>query len=154
MFRTAEEIQEIDLEGFQVISGELFRGLSKPHIPTLTIWNDSICFSKAAVTSLQNCERIRIEVDNGKKLILVSPVTTSDRNNVRWAKVGKDVSPRRIDCKAFTIPLYEQWAWKKDRVYRSVGRLVMADKKLMMLFDFNNNENWEYKTKTKGQSDA
>ena len=57
-----ENMQEISLEGFQVVNASMFRRVSRPSAPTATIWPDSICFSKTALTLLNNCERIRIEV--------------------------------------------------------------------------------------------
>ena len=42
-----DEIQEISTEGFQVVSGDFFKGSQKTGMPTATIWYNSISFSKA-----------------------------------------------------------------------------------------------------------
>ena len=52
---------------------------------------------------------------------------------------------RKLDCKHFTMPLYEAWGWDRLNVYRATGQLVTADKKVMLLFDFTYPENWRGK---------
>ena len=144
-----DEIQEISKEGFQVVSGEMFRRVLRLGQPTATIWPSSITFSKASLQALNMCERIRIEVNSAKHCILIIPVTEKDKDNVRWLKTGKDPSARKIECSAFTSQLYDSWGWKKDLAYRVVGRVVTAEKKVMLLFDFSVPESWKFKDKGK-----
>lgn len=144
-----DEIQEISKEGFQVVSGEMFRRVIRLGQPTATIWPNSISFSKASLQALNMCERIRIEVNPAKHRILIVPVTEKDKDNVRWLKTGKDPSARKIECIAFTSQLYESWGWKKDLAYRVVGRIVTAEKKVMLLFDFTVPESWKFRDKGK-----
>ena len=40
-------------------------------------------------------------------------------------------------------------SWNNDLGYRAIGRIVSSDKKVMLLFDFNNAENWKFKEKAK-----
>ena len=144
-----DEIQEISKEGFQVVGGEMFRRVLRLGQPTATIWPSSITFSKASLQALNMCERIRIEVNSAKHCILIVPVTEKDKDNVRWLKSGKDPSARKIECSAFTSQLYDSWGWKKDLAYRVVGRVVTAEKKVMLLFDFSVPESWKFKDKGK-----
>lgn len=150
----AEEIQEIDISGFQVVSGDCFHGNYRLNLPLLTIWHTCISFSKAALTALNNCERVRIEVDSRSKRILIIPVTTADKDGVRWMKPGKVPEARKLDCKDFTMELYRQWEWYPDHVYRTVGRLVKVDQKLMLLFDFGKCESWALKPRVKDALNA
>ncbi len=154
MLGVAEEIQEISLSGFKVVSSDFFHGSFRPTLPLLTIWHDSISFSKAAIASLNNCERIRIEVDAPTKRILIVPVSSSDRDAIRWTRLGKTTESRKLDCAGFTKQLYATWEWKSNYVYRGVGRLVTVEKKLMLLFDFNNYEDWELKPRKKDDKNA
>ena len=147
MTGTIEEIREVSLDGFQVVSGQMFRNITRLNLPALTLWYNSISFSKASVLALNNCERIRIEVNPQTRCILLIPVTTRDKDAVRWAKTGKETQPRKIECLSFTSQLFETWGWEKKNVYRSVGRLVASDKKLMLLFDFSEPETWPMKEK-------
>ena len=85
-------IQEISVEGFQVVSGSMFAHLPRHLSATCTLWPDSINFSKYAIYMLNNCERIRIEVNTAKRCILVVPVTANDRDGVRWMKTKSERS--------------------------------------------------------------
>lgn len=146
-----EDIVEISKDGFQIVSGEMFRHAFRLNAPTATLWPNSISFSKAALQTLNNCERIRIEINLKKRCILVVPVTEKDKDNIRWIKTGKDISIRKIECLAFTSQLYEAWGWKSHLAYRVSGRLVSVDKKVMLLFDFSNPESWRFKDKAKDE---
>lgn len=154
MIGLAEEIQQIDVSGFKVVSSDYFHGNYRLNLPTLTMWHTCISFSKAALTSLNNCERVRIEVDSQSKRVLVVPVTTADPDGIRWLKPGKVPEARKLDCKDFTMQLYNNWDWQPNRVYRAVGRLVQVEKKLMLLFDFRKSENWEFKPRVKDDPNA
>ena len=149
MTRNIEELQTVSMEGFQVVRGEMFRRLTRLTEPSITFWYNSISFSKASLTALNLCERVRIEVNPKTRCILLIPVTCSDKDAIRWAKLGNEPQPRKIDCVAFTSQLYETWNWDRNSVYRAVGRLVTADRKLMLLFDFSNPEHWLFKDKAK-----
>lgn len=147
----SDEIQEISLEGFQVVSGDVFTSRQRNNEPTATLNSNSISFSKAALLAVNNCERIRIEVNSQKKAILIVPVTIKDRDNVRWIKSQKEPAPRKIECVAFASKLYRIWNWNQEESYRATGRVVKADKKVMLLFDFTNPEKWLTKArKAKG----
>lgn len=144
-----DEIQEISKEGFQVVSGELFRRSFHIGQLTATLWPNSISFSKAALQALNMCERIRIEVNMAKRCILIVPVTEKDKDNVRWIKARKEPAARKIECTAFTSQLYDAWGWKRDLAYKVTGRIVTAEKKVMLLFDFSMSESWKFKDKAK-----
>ena len=142
-------IPEISHDGFQIVSGDMFRHMQRISLPSATLWHNSISFNKASIHALNNCERIRIEVNSKTKCILIVPVTMKDKNNVQWLKNSKDPQARKIECIAFTSQLYATWEWNKDFVYRTPGRVVTIDKKVMLLYDFNNPEKWLYTEKAK-----
>ena len=50
----------------------------------------------------------------------------------------------------FTKSLYEAWGWNEKLRYRTVGKLVKYDRKLMLLFDFSHPEVWEGMKLVKG----
>ena len=139
-------IKEISIDGFQVVSGNMFSHMPRSMGPSCTIWWNSINFSKYAIVALNNCENVRIEVNPSKRCILIIPVTSSDRDGVRWVKNAKEgVEPRKMECKQFTLPLFETWGWDRDCVYRATGQLVTSDKKVMLLFNFSDPEKWKAK---------
>lgn len=142
-------IPEISIEGFQVVRGEMFVHQPKKSDPTCTLWKNSISFNKMAIQILNNCERIRIEVNSKTKGLLVVPVTIQDKDGIRWLKGKQDISARKIECRAFTSQLFETWEFDFEQVYRATGKLVTADKKVMLLFDFKEAESWTFKAKNK-----
>ena len=98
----SDEIQEINLEGFQVVSGDLFTNYTRTSNPTVTLWHNSLSFSKASLTLLNGCERIRVEINPNSKCLLIVPVTIKDKDNIHWVKGIKDPVPRKMECKRFT----------------------------------------------------
>jgi len=135
-------VQEISLDGFKVVSGELFKHLPRKSEATCTIWPTSICFSRQSISFLNNCEHIRIQVNAETKKMLIIPVQSKDRDGVRWIKNIKEPAARKIECVKFTQQLYDTWKWDRGMNYRGAGRVVTADNKIMLLFDFEQPEVW------------
>ncbi len=144
---TISSIPEVSMDGFQVVSGDMFGNQAHYNVPTITLWYNSVSFSKAAIVALNSCERILIKVNPEKKCILIIPVSSKDKDNVRWLKSGKAPQAKKLDCIQFTSKLYETWGWEKGCCYRATGRLVMSDQKVMLLFDLSAPESWKYKKK-------
>ena len=147
----SDEIQEISLDGFQVVSGEMFTNYTRTTNPTATLWNSSLSFSKAALISLNGCERIRVEINPNTKCLLIVPVTTKDKDNVNWVKGIKEQVPRKMECRRFTSQLYKTWNLDPEFVYRTAGRVVTAKNKVMLLFDFNKAESWKFGSNTRSK---
>ncbi len=142
-------IKEISMDGFQVVSGSMFRHRTQFTSPTATIWPDYIGFNKNALLSLNNCERVRIEVNTAKRCILVVPVTESDRDGIRWAKNTQIPAQRKMWCEAFAAQLYDIWELDSQMAYKATGKPVSADGKIMLLFDFSNPDCWMIHKKEK-----
>ena len=79
----------------------------------------------------------------------VKNATAKDKDGIRWSKNIKEPVARRIECRGFTNQLYKMWEWDSDFVYRTSGRLVIADKKVMLLYDFSSPESWKFREKEK-----
>lgn len=141
------EIEEISLNGFQVVSGEYFTRRADYFTPSCKIWSGGITFNKVALTALNNCERVRIEIHPQKKCVLIVPVTIRDKDGIPWRKNIKEYAPRRIECVKFSSKLYEMWGWDTGCVYKALGRIVTVDDKVMLLFEFNSPEQWRSKEK-------
>ena len=143
------DIPKISLEGFRVVSKEMFAHVPQKTEPTCTIWYDSIAFSKTSLGALNNCGQILIEINPMTKCLLAVPVTAKDKDAIPWVKDLKKPSSRKIGCKNFSSQLYETWKLDSDMVYRTSGRIVSAENKIMLLFDFNKPEKWKRKKKAK-----
>ena len=65
-------IEELTLDGFQVVRAEMFLHLPRKGESTCTIWPTRISFSKQALITLNSCEFVRIEINPHKKTRIVS----------------------------------------------------------------------------------
>ncbi len=135
--------EQMSLDGFQIVPSEMFIHLPQKSRPTCTIWPTRLGFSKLVLTSLNNCEYVRIEVNSKTKCLVVMPVTSSDKNCIRWIKGGKELRVRNMESKIFGSQLYKSWELDTEYNYRAIGRLVTANKKVMMFFDFKEAESWK-----------
>ena len=66
-----ETVNEISLEGFQIVSSDFFTYATRTNAPTLTIWDGSIGFSKQDVLLLNSCENIMIRINTKEHKALV-----------------------------------------------------------------------------------
>ena len=149
MTQRLNELQEVSMEGFQVVSGSMFSHFPKTSEPSCTLWYTSISFSKSAVNALNGCERVLVQVNAKTKGILIVPVSSKDKDGILWLKDSKVVEAKKMDCKAFTSQLFQTWGFDPEYVYRSYGRVVTADKKIMLLFEFKSPETWKSRAKGK-----
>ena len=138
-------IEEVSLEGFQIVASDMFVHLPRKSDATCTIWPTKLSFSKLVLSSLNNCEYVRIEVNPRTKCLIVLPVSSGDKNSIRWIKGTKEFSVRNMESRRFGEQVYKSWGLDMDYNYRAVGRLVTANQKVMMLFDFNGAESWKTK---------
>ena len=139
-------LEEISLEGYQIVKSEMFFRFPRKNDPTCTIWPTCMSFSKLALTKLNNCEYVRIEVNPKTKRLIVIPVSSSDKNSIRWIKGQKENNTRKLESKQFGAEIYKAWKLDSEYNYRASGRLVSSkDNKVMLLFDFNNAEVWKTK---------
>lgn len=133
-------IRDISMDGFQVIRGRYF---SRQLEPALTRWNTSISFNIPAYTALNNCESIQLLVNPDTKRILIKPSLSKDQDAINWIKDLSSPKSTKLECSMFTKQLFERWGLDKTMRYRTDGKLVQFDRKLMLLFDFNNPEIWK-----------
>lgn len=135
------DIKNISLEGFQVVKSKFF---SRPSEPVMSLFPSAISFNTAAHKALNGCEYIEVLLNEKKKSILVRPASGSaDNESVRW-QCGKG-KPKymRVECTAFTRPIFSVWKLNPKYHYKAVGKVVQCDKKVMLLFDFNDCETFE-----------
>ena len=142
-------LEEVSLEGFQIVKSEMFLHFTQKKDPTCTIWPHHINFNKQSLMKLNNCEYVRIEVNPTTKCLLVIPVPSTDKNSIRWVKGKIDISTRPLESRSFGSEIYKVWGLDEEYNYRSTGRLVSSQNKVMLLFDFNNAEVWKSKRSEK-----
>ena len=130
-------IDEIKLDGFQVISGNLFKKESQP---LLSMWANRIAFNKQAIKALHYCETVQLRIHPKKKQILVSPISSSDKDAIAWCKTTELKQPLKLECNTLTSQIYSMWGWNKYWHYRTYGKQVKSNGKVMLLFDFSDCE--------------
>ena len=139
MLTSEPKISDVSLDGFQVVNSLYF---SRVLEPTMTLFKTAISFSLSSLNALQGCESVHILVNEAAKTMLIRPCSTKDPNAVVWNKNCKKHSANRIECTAFARQIYESWGLNPDVRYKAPGKLVQAEKKVMLLFDFNHCEAW------------
>lgn len=133
------DIKTVSLEGFQVVQRKYF---SRQIEPAMTIWETAVAFNTASHDVLNNCETIEIYVNEKAKSIAIMPVPSKDKEAVQWTRGGKKTKYNRIECTMFARQLFKSWKLDPQYHYRTPGKLVQCDKKLMILFDFSQHEVW------------
>lgn len=133
------KLNEISLDGFQVVRSQYF---CRQIAPCMTIWENCIAFSSSAYTALNKCEYINILVNNRDKKILIKPTLSKNPEAVKWIKNIEKPGSAHLECSGFTKGLFEDWKYNPTYHYRTYGKPVQCDKKLMLLFDFNCAEAW------------
>ncbi len=133
-------VGDISLDGYQIVRGKYFRRLIEPY---MSIWNRSIQFNVPAYTALTNCESIQLLVHPTERKVVVKPVLSKDPEAINWIRDPSNPKTTKLECSMFTKQLYEQWGWNEALRYRSNGKLVKYDRKLMLLFDFTHPEIWK-----------
>ena len=68
-----EAVNEISMDGFQIVSSDFFTYATRTTSPTLTIWDGSIGFSKQDILLLNSCENIMIQINAKERKALVIP---------------------------------------------------------------------------------
>ena len=126
------DLQEITLDGFQVVSSKFF---GKQNGPVMSMQRKCIVFNSAAVKQLNNCEAIQIMINEAQKVVLIKPAPSHDSEAVLWNK-GEKKQYARLECVSLVKHLMEKWKFDSDIKYLVNGKLVRVENKVMMVFDF------------------
>lgn len=137
-----DSLDEISLDGFQVVRGNMFQHAPAKSTPTCTIYPSRINFNKMCLLALNNCEFISIRVNPKTKCLLLTPVPSSDKDSIHWIKSSKDQTTRNLESRLFGKDIYSSWGLDESLNYRARGSLVTVNNKVMILFDFNTPEIW------------
>lgn len=133
-------IEELNMDGFQIVNSEMFNHASSRYNVTCSIWPSKISFSRMTLEKLNFCDYVKIQVHPENKCLIVAPVTSSDKQSIRWTREGNEKEFRNMESKMFGEYLYRIWKLNPKSNYRTMGRLVSSNKKVMMLFDFSRAE--------------
>jgi hypothetical protein len=134
MLNNESLIQNINLEGFQVVQGQLFKNERRS---IMTIFQNEVAFTREAHRDLNNCTAIQILVNVDSKAIIVRPSASTDENAIVWERQLKDTYVPRFSCPCLTKQLYAVWNWNVKYRYKTEGRIVRCEKKVMILYEFS-----------------
>ena len=140
-------INDINLDGFQMVQGGLFR---KQQAPLMTLWKNAVQFNPTAYTMLNRCEAVHLLVDIKARQIVVRPCPSSDADAILWNRNPEEPKTTRIECASFTKQLFNSWNMESAFHYRSAGILVRYEDRMMLLFDFRRAEIWNGIKRVKG----
>ena len=136
-----KEIESISLSGFQVVKNKYF---TRQNEPIMTLFQTAISFNTAAHDALNRCEYVEMLLNERNRCILIRPVSSVTNNEaIRWQRGKEKPKYTKIECTSFARPIFEKWDLEPKLHYKTVGRLVQCDKKVMLLFDFTEKEVWE-----------
>lgn len=139
-FRATAFPAEISMEGFQVVPGLFF---SKQVEPTMTIWSNAIAFNTMCFSALNDCVSIQLMVNGRDRKVVVTPCQSKDKDAIAWSRPTGKQTYRKIDCARFAQQLFDIWGLKKEYHYRVSGKVVSADNRIMLMFDFSAPEKWQ-----------
>ena len=133
-------IGDIALDGFQVVRSQYF---SRQLEPAMTIWETSVSLNAHTYNAMNNCEAIQLLVNHKTHCILVKPVSSREQDAINWKRSTAKPTYKKLECAAFARRLFETWGLDKNYRYRTTGKIVQCEKKIMLLFDFSDPEVWK-----------
>lgn len=126
-------LDSISLDGFEVVQKQFFEA---PNDPLVTIWEDSIGFSAAAYQALENCNTIKILINDARQAMIVMPASSQDADAVRWKRTENICKFKKFACASFAKKLMQTWRLDPNNKYRCYGRLAKVDGRVVLFFDF------------------
>lgn len=137
------ERKEINLKDYKVVSAQLFRF---DKAPFMNIYPKKISFSNEARGMLNNCQAIRIMINEQKKTVAIRAMPPSESNTLVWIKEGmKEAYIPQYSCPKLTSHLYEIWGWDLNLRYKASGMLVQFSGRPLIVFDFSEADSFPLK---------
>lgn len=135
------EIKCISLDGFQLVKSKYF---SRSSEPMMSLFPSAISFNVSSHEALNGCESVEILVNGTNKSIIVRPAVKGKENEaIKWRRNTSKPQYSRVECTMFAKKIYAAWGLSDKFSYKTMGKLVQCDKKVMLLFDFSEKEAWE-----------
>ena len=127
------QLESISLDGFELVGKQFF---VQDGDPLMTIWCEAIGFSASSFNALENCEAVRLMLNNLTKQVIVIPTPSSETDAVKWRKSNNVAKFSRINCAPFTKEIFRVWQLDEAKKYRCYGKKVKVDNRVVLLFDF------------------
>ncbi len=122
-----------DLRGYEIVRTHFFASASRTSV---SFSKKGIRFSNACIRQFGAVEYVEMKVNPFTHFIAILPCSESNRNRMRWARVGvNDINVRTVSAKAFLFTLYEMFNWNIDNRYRLRGEIVHSGQETIALFN-------------------
>ena len=108
-------LNEIDLDGFQVVKSQYFQ---KQAEPVLTLWATSIAFGQGAYQALNSCESIQLMINERRKCIIIRPSSSSMPDAIVWKKGKSEPKYCKMDCAQLGRKIFEMWNFDSRYHYK------------------------------------
>ena len=129
----SEEMETVNLAGFQVTKAELFAHTREPAV---TVWENRIKFNMACLRRFPGVTHIQLLIHPEQQRLIIRPCEADAPDSLRWAIGGgeKEIRNRDMICQIFAAKLFEQYR------YKMLGKPAISDNEALYLFKLNDFE--------------
>lgn len=129
---------DFDLRGYEIARSQFFNTVTKA---CATFAIDELKFGVDCIRKMNNSTFVELLLHPGNHLLAVRPVTSKNRNAIRWAVLkGTTYQPRIIHGSAFLKTIYEIYGWKTNCKYRIRGIRKQNATESVYMFDMQETE--------------
>ncbi len=135
----SEEMETVNLAGFQVTKAELFAHTREPAV---TVWENRIKFNMACLRRFPGVTHIQLLIHPEQQRLIIRPCEADAPDSLRWAIGGgeKEIRNRDMICQIFAAKLFELMNWDKQYRYKMLGKPAISDNEALYLFKLNDFE--------------
>ena len=135
----SEEMETVNLAGFQVTKAELFAHTREPAV---TVWEHRIKFNMACLRRFPGVTHIQLLIHPEQQRLIIRPCEADAPDSLRWAIGGgeKEIRNRDMICQIFAAKLFELMNWDKQYRYKMLGKPAISDNEALYLFKLNDFE--------------
>lgn len=128
-----DEVENIDLAGFQVTRSVLFAHTKEPSV---SIWNSRIKFNMACIRRFPGVTHIQILIHTEQKRMIIRPCDPDAPDSLRWARGGgeKELANRDLMCRIFAAKVFDLMGWSSEYHYRLLGKPAVYKNEMLFLF--------------------
>jgi len=131
MGKAALEIEQICLDGFEVVRGEF---VSQAGMPVVIFDGFVVSFNAASLKNLPETQSILFMINRRDSTLCARPCRNGEKAGYRWCSYGKKREPRHCTCKEFVLRLMKFTGWTFDYKYKLLGSVAEGDGELLLKF--------------------
>ena len=136
-----QNIEDISLKGFIVVKHEFFK---QERTPAMTVFRRKVSFGKECQLALGKCQSVQMMINFDSRQIIVRPMSSSEEDTIVWYKEDlKNPFVGDFACTPLMARVFREWGLDPRYRYKTKGRIVKSDRKLMLMFDFNEADTYD-----------